>query len=409
MRASDLANERKDAPAAPVDLFCERVRADASLRERLLQPDDEGEFITLAQAVARECGFALGAGEIKAAMRGRLPGMPAVIDAGDRETGLPPAGWLPSGAFWRGDRLYVQWTHFGAQRLTQPLYETDLQRRMRKPFNRLIRYSTPIDRLAEWLSEHPPLRPNGFIFHVSRCGSTLLSQMLAALPRHLVISEAGALDAVVRARQMRPALAEQQHVQWLHWMIGALGQPRTGNESGYFIKLDALHTMDLPLFARTFPDVPRLFLYRDPVEVLVSHLDEPGFHVLAGADPYLFGIDHTGVMEHPENFCAAVLARICAVALPQAEAGNVRVLNYRQLPQAAWMQAATHFGIDCTAADRDAMAQAARFDAKAPGLAFTSDVAGKQHAASAAVRAAAAREVGELYRRLEVLRAAGDR
>ena len=28
-----------------------------------------------------------------------------------------------------------------------------------------------------------------FVFHVSRCGSTLVSQMLAAVPQHLVLSE----------------------------------------------------------------------------------------------------------------------------------------------------------------------------------------------------------------------------
>jgi hypothetical protein len=408
-REDDTRDESKAAAAAPIDLFRDCVRARPSLQQTLLQPDDEAEFIARALEAARDCGFALDAGDIKAAMRGRLSGMPAIVDMGDRETGLPPEGWFPSGAFWRGGRLYVQWAHFGSRRLTQPLYETDIQLRLRKPFNRLIRYATPIDRLAEWLTLRPPLRPDGFIFHVSRCGSTLVSQMLAALPQHLVISEAGALDAVVRAPQLHPGMSEQLHLQWLRWMIGALGQPRAGSESAYFIKFDALHTMALPLLVRAFPDVPRLFLYRDPVEVLASHLREPGFHVLAGADPYLSGIDYSDVMEHPENFGARVLARLCGAALQQAADSRMLLLNYRQLPQAVWSKVAPHFGVACSADGREAMAEAARFDAKVQGVEFVADAEAKQRTASASLRAEADKQVGELYRRLEALRAGGDR
>src|SRR2546430_2644461 len=126
----------------------------------------------------------------------------------------------------------------------------------------------------------PPVRPSGFIFHMSRCGSTLLTQMLAALAHNIVISEASPIDAVVRAPHVRPALSDDQHALWLRWMIGALGQPRSGNERHYFIKLDCWHTLALPLFRRAFPDVPWGFLYRDPVEVLVSQLRMPGPQII---------------------------------------------------------------------------------------------------------------------------------
>ena len=43
------------------------------------------------------------------------------------------------------------------------------------------------------------LAPSLFLFHVSRCGSTLISQMLAALPQNVVISEAGPMDAILRS------------------------------------------------------------------------------------------------------------------------------------------------------------------------------------------------------------------
>ena len=41
---------------------------------------------------------------------------------------------------------------------------------------------------------------------MSRCGSTLVSQMLAALPQNIVISEAAPIDAVVQLNRAQPDL-----------------------------------------------------------------------------------------------------------------------------------------------------------------------------------------------------------
>jgi hypothetical protein len=53
------------------------------------------------------------------------------------------------------------------------------------------------------------------------------------------------------------------------------------------------------------------------------------------------------------------------------------------------------------------MAEAARFDAKTPSFEFEPDSGKKQQAATPTARAAADRWLGDLYRRLEVLRAEG--
>ena len=52
----------------------------------------------------------------------------------------------------------------------------------------------------EALSELPPGVPiAGFIFHMSRCGSTLLSQALAAFESNIVVSEAAPLRSILPA------------------------------------------------------------------------------------------------------------------------------------------------------------------------------------------------------------------
>jgi hypothetical protein len=394
----------RTAPEVQIDLFCDEVRADPALQEALHKLDDPEQFITLVLTAARDRGFALGSDDVRVAMQPHLSGLPP-SNADDCETQLPPEGWLPSGTFWRNRRLFVRWAFFGERRLTEPFFEGDVQRATRKPFNRLIRYATPIDRLAEWLRDYPGLQPNGFIFHMSRCGSTLVSQMLATLAGNVVVSEASPIDAVVRAPQMLPGLSADQHVRWLRSTVSALGQRRAGDEHNYFIKLDSWHTLALPLFQRAFPDVPWIFMYRDPVEVLVSQLRIPGWQMVPGAvDPILLGSPSSDGALNPQIYRAHVLARVCEPVLEHHGAGKSLLINYRQLPEALWTAIMPHFGVAYGDHDRDAMAWVARYDAKSPSFEFSPDSEAKQQEATAAVRAVADERIGEIYRRLEVLR-----
>src|SRR5438874_313448 len=80
-----------------------------------------------------------------------------------------------------------------------------------------------IARLPEWLMAHQHLRPSGLIFHMSRCGSTLVSQMLAALPANIVVSEAPPIDAIVQAYRLMPNADEERYAHWLAALTCAFG------------------------------------------------------------------------------------------------------------------------------------------------------------------------------------------
>ena len=396
--------QNASSPAA-LDRFCALVLADTALQERLRVPDDTREFIALTIETAGRCGFALEAQTLSQAMF-RLPRVELVGDQLGIErtkTVSPPAGWLPTTAFWQGSELLLEWSHFGHQRLRDPFFEGSVQRCRHKPFNRLFHHCTPITALSEWLKDRPALRPSGLIFHMSRCGSTLVSGMLASLDHNLVISEAAPIDAVVRAPDADPGLDRASHSGWLAAIIAALGQPRCG-ETNSFVKLDCWHALALPLFRATFPDVPWVFLCRDPVEVLVSQLRMPGIQMIPG----MLGPGHLAAIpsyarEPHEDYCARVLAAICAPVLTHRADGGL-VVDYRELPQALWTKILPHFGVDCSDRDRAAMVEAARLDAKSPCFAFAPDSEAKQQAASASVRAAAARSLGDTYRQFQHLR-----
>jgi hypothetical protein len=380
-----------------LDRFRTVVESDPTLPEQLNAPDDPAQFVALAVVIAQRHDIALGADELAAAME--LPRQ------ADNPARLPPQGWLPMRAHWRDGELWLDWSYVGSRQLREPFFDETVGRCAARPLNRWLRYASPVRTLPSWLNQHPGLPPTGFIFHMSRCGSTLAAQMLAAVADNVVLAEAAPIDAVVQARATLPDLDDDTHADWLRWIVGALGQPRGGAERHLFVKLDSWHSLALPLFRRAFPDVPWIFLYREPVEVLVSQLRQRGSHTVPGLVGDVFDLGAAAAALPPERYCAQVLGRICDGALRDYAPGQGLLVNYRQLPEAVWSHVLPHFGMTCSAADHAAMAEAARHDAKQPDLPFNGDSAAKQALAGDSIQVAAADLAGR-YARLEALRLA---
>lgn len=403
-----------DRGASSLQAFCALALQDLALQMELRECGvaDQRKFLTGVVEIARRRGFAFTAEDVRYVMRERMLGLEGVAANAVKETPLPGDGWLPIRVSWHAGELYAHWAYFGARRLREPFFEGDVRRCLAQPFNMLLRHVTAVDKLSAWLDERPHLQPSGFIFHMSRCGSTLVSQMLAALDSNIVVAEASPLDGVVQAQAHagHPDLADERQSRWLQSIVGALGQKRRGDERHYFIKLDCWHSVALPLFRRAFPRVPWIFLYRDPVEVMVSQLRMPGAQMLPhGIGPNFHGIERVYGPGMAEDYYAQVLAKICEPALRHVGEGGGLLVNYRELPEAVLSTILPHFGVTANAADRAAMNAAAEFDAKIPSVAFAPDSAAKQQAANAPTRAAAERWLGDLYGRLEARRSAASR
>jgi gluconate kinase len=298
----------------------------------------------------------------------------------------------------------VDWCYLGTRRFTEPFFDQTARWCMNRPFNLLFHHQTSIEMLAERHEVRPGLQPTGFIFHMSRCGSTLISQMLAALPRTVVISEASPIDAVLRAHFRVPVLTDDERIDWLRWVVSALGQRRRGDEKHFFIKLDCWNTLALPLISRAFPGVPWIFSYRNPVEVMVSQLKRRGAHLVPGViEPSLFGLSDDSIfVMQPEEYCARVLAKVCEAALENHEGGLL--LNYEQLPEAMWTSIPNFFGIEYSEADIETLGRVARLDAKNPSLRFANDTKSKNRSATDLMRDMADELVVPVYKQLEAAR-----
>ena len=304
-------------------------------------------------------------------------------------------GWTPIRVEWRDGTPWVDWCDTTGIEFDDPFFDQTVERCFQHPYRLLFRRLTPIECLAP-LS--PAMRPAGVVFHLSRCGSTLVTQMLAARGDTLVLSEPGPLDTIIRSAA--PTADKQS---WLQWMMTALGHAAAAGQRHTVVKLDTWTTIDLGVVRAAFPTVPWVFVYRDPLDILVSQMNRRGYQVIPGAlSEATVGIDlATAVELPPEEYAARVMRRIGETALTHVDHDGGLLVEYRELPGAVVERIAAHFGLSTTPADIDAMLGVAGHDAKNPAIAFEDDTARKQAAVTPAVRDAAERWLVPVYRELE--------
>lgn len=311
--------------------------------------------------------------------------------------------WMPLRIqFSRDGPSTVKWQHTGTTRFTHPFYADTMSAVAENP--RCTTTLTELEHLAQQLPARPP---DGFIFHISRCGSTLVSRMLAALPQHLVLSEPSPLNDILWPEDPAALPDESRRAALLESIVRILTGQRP--ENGHtFIKCDAWHLLDLPLFLRVFPNVPVAFVYRDPLEILVSHQRQRGAQMVPGfLDPDRLGVPvWNPATTTLDAFTAQVLARLMDSALTHLPP-HALLLNYAQLPSPGLAALLTHFRLPVTPAGHAAMIATAATHAKHRGLPFTPDSAARQAAADPSLRALAATHTADLYHRLESRRTAG--
>ncbi len=322
---------------------------------------------------------------------------------------LPPAGWLPVHLARSivGGAASLDWAFFDERRLLDPFFEQSVEALLRHPARLLFSRRTGLDALDSLASAAPELEPAGFVFHMSRCGSTLFAQSLAADPRHVVLSEPPVVDQLLEHDAADRSLGFERRVARLRGLVHAYARRRRAEEARLFIKFDAWHTVHLPVIRAAFPSTPWVFLHREPVEVLVSQRRLRGSKFIPGAiDPAAFGLPAPEFTERGfEEHTARLLAVGCDAALRAlGEPGSPGLaVDYRGLRESLPTLISEHFGVPDDDTTRAALAHAAGRSAKNPVLEFRDDSAAKRDEADDFLRALAEEHLGALRRRLLAL------
>ena len=312
-------------------------------------------------------------------------------------------GFVPYRIDGSADPPRVHWCRLGDRRFVEPFFEQTIQAALEDPFALVFQHRTPLARLREFAPPAFGPEPAGFVFHLSRCGSTLVSQMLASLPSCVVLSEPAVLDALLRGLQ---GDADGNWIGVLRGLVGALGRPRADGERRLFVKLDSWHIHALPLLRRAFPEVPWIFLLRDPLEVLVSHRRQRGAQMIPGVlTPAAAGLELADAAAMEDTaYAAHVLARGCEAAARALPLGGGLLVHYDELSVAVDERIATHFGVQFTDAERTALRRVAGRDAKLPARAFEPDSQAKRAEATPRERELCDRIARPAYEALEALR-----
>lgn len=106
----------------------------------------------------------------------------------------------------------------------------------------------------------------GFIFHTSHCGSTLLGRMLGTSPQVRMISEPESINGLLLSYLLHQ-LPEDQTLAHLKRILDAYRIPGDGKKSILF-KLTSWNSFLIHLFQKIYPQIPWLYIDRDTEELV---------------------------------------------------------------------------------------------------------------------------------------------
>ena len=316
---------------------------------------------------------------------------------------LPPPGpWAPIRLYNHEGAAYIDWCLLGEERFVDPFYTGTLHHLLASPFRMTFRPRTPLATYVRSLEQVRLRSPDGIVFHMSRCGSTLVARSLAQLERFHVASEPPILEDVLRRPPVDSADSELRAV--VHAL--ACDAPPSCR---YIIKADCWHMLSFDRLRRAFPNTPWVFNYRDPREVMASLIRQPAYWAVPGipGGPTFRDLPDNPWLLPQGEYAARILAQVLHKAATAIASGGGRLLHYEELPAALWGKVAAHFGLEFSIDERDQLEHAAKVDAKTPALSFVPDSESKRAGLSAGALEVCAKWLDGPYRALELLREAG--
>ncbi|HEY8024078.1 MAG TPA: sulfotransferase [Burkholderiaceae bacterium] len=287
------------------------------------------------------------------------------------------ADWVPYKLV-RRDEWLCRWFCRAGHRYNEPFFsETVLNCLSHQPNGKQFASFSTLDFLVDAVQQVDPIAPTAFIFHVSRCGSTLLAQLLNLHPQHVVLSEAPLIDELLRLPLQDARVSGSDIEPMLAAVIGLLGDRRR-DEMRLFVKPDSWHIRFAPLLRKLYPTAPFILLYRAPQEVIRSHCARRGMQAVPGLlEPALFDLAAENVTPlDADAYMGKVLAYFYRqFARLKKEDSNTLLLNYSQGVESMMQQLAGIAGFTLDTVTWDEIRQRSRYHSKYPGQMFAEQAA----------------------------------
>jgi hypothetical protein len=290
----------------------------------------------------------------------------------------PLQNWIPYKLTYTNNEVQCHWLNTFDKKFAEPFFDETIA--ACKGLLRLNVYResvSDLDMMVDWSAGFKEVVvPTAIIFHVSRCGSTLISQLLGMSEENISLAEVPFFDDILRLRYKNNNYSEEDIDNLLKASLKFYGQDRSGKEKHLFIKTDSWHILFYKQLRKLYPDVPFILLYRSPDEVLNSHTKLRGVQAVPGLiEPELFGFEAEGISNLSLNeYTVEVLECYLKIYLKVAENDKLNLLvNYSEGIMPIMNKIASFSNVAISEADLHKMQERSGYHSKHPSKVFSEE------------------------------------
>ncbi len=282
------------------------------------------------------------------------------------------ASWIP----WKLSGTLCEWIYTGDKKFTEPFFSDTISVCKNFSENRSsYKVIADLEIMSEWSGTINHINPSAFIFHTSRCGSTLLSQMLSLDEANIVLSEVPFFDELFRL-PYKNSIDTIIVNKYLNAAIKLYGRKTSRDETRLFIKTDSWHLHFHEQLRNLFPGIPFILLFRNPPEVISSHQKQRGMQSVPGIiELEVFGFSKEQIMEtnldaYMTNILEGYFKKMIEISKADS---NTLLCNYNEGINNILKKINSFLNLKITTANENLMHERVRFHAKHPQQLFTED------------------------------------
>jgi hypothetical protein len=281
--------------------------------------------------------------------------------------------WIPYKLFTQSKNLYCRWLYLGDKMFTEPFFDETISNCQTYPTNSQMRKCvSSMEILPQWLGVMDIIAPTAIIFHISRCGSTLVSQLLGIPPSNIILSEVPFFDDLLRWGHQNKNM--QEATTLLKAAVGLYGVRRKKGQSHLFIKADSWHIHFYQQLRVLYPATPFILLYRSPDEVIHSQQKKRGMQSVPGIlEPSIFGFSSEETsLTNLDEYMARVLETYLEAFIKIVKTDNYAIaFNFKEGGLSIINKIAAITGMEVTESEQKQMQQRSLYNAKYPENLFS--------------------------------------
>lgn len=285
----------------------------------------------------------------------------------------PLHGWIPYKITADNGEAECYWIDTYNEPYVEPFFGETIGKFKTIPRRSVHRYSvSDLSVLLEWAEQIEHIAPTVFIFHISRCGSTLISQLFGLDEQNISLSEVPIFDNILRLRYQIPQINEAYIGRLLKAAIKFYGQKRNGTEQHLVIKTDSWHIHFHKQLRELYPNTPFILLYRRPNEVFESQTKLRGVQAVPGLiEREIFGFDSDN--SHAlDTYMANVLSSYLGAYLKVVSNDDLALLiNYNESIMLLMEKISSFARITLSPAIKQKMQERCGYHSKYPGEVFS--------------------------------------